>query len=189
MIGAASIIVPVLQVNQQVGKVQAEGQLANQLVTNVRSWAAGNWASVLALSTGTANTYYLNTATSPFTAAGTSTTSTLNGITYTQYFYLTDVYRDSNGNVTSTASGQSYDPSTKQVSIVTTFPKGPTSTIVFYLTRNQSAALYQSDWSGGGGQQGPAKLASNVFATSTNVVTNVAGQIKLSPPVGGSCQL
>ena len=73
VIGAATAIVPSLRVGTQAGTVQAEAQLGQELLGNVKAWANGNWDSVLAIATGTANKYYLNTATSPFTAVGTST--------------------------------------------------------------------------------------------------------------------
>ena len=72
VIGAASIIVPSLRVNTQAGNVQEQAQLGQELLKNVQSWASGNWSGVLALATGTANTYYLNTVSSPFSVAGAS---------------------------------------------------------------------------------------------------------------------
>jgi type II secretory pathway pseudopilin PulG len=74
MVGAATIIVPSLKIGTQATAVQEEAQLGQELLNNVKAWSNGNWGSVLSLATGTANDYYLNTATSPFTAVGTSTT-------------------------------------------------------------------------------------------------------------------
>ncbi len=70
IIGAAMAIAPSLQITKQVSQVQTKTELASELLGNVQAWAAGNWNNVLALATGTANTYHLNTATSPFTAVG-----------------------------------------------------------------------------------------------------------------------
>ncbi len=73
VVGAATIIAPSLQVNKQAGTVQQEAQFGQQLLGNVQAWSASDWGAVLSLATGTANRYYLNTASSPFIAIGTST--------------------------------------------------------------------------------------------------------------------
>src|SRR5258708_35967491 len=144
IIAGAGLIAPALQTNKQVKQVQANTQLANELVENIKAWSVGHWDTLLTLATGSTNTYYLNTTSSPFSIPGTSPppTSTESvsfvGTTFTRYFYLSDVYRDSSGYVTSTASGNAHDPSTKKAKGLVQKASSSTSapTFLFYLTRN-----------------------------------------------------
>src|SRR6185437_14660924 len=71
--------------------------------------------------------------------------------TYYRYFNISDVYRDSNGNVTTTTSGTSYDPSTKQITVIVNIASStlPQTSYIFYLTRNVNNALNQTNWAGG----------------------------------------
>lgn len=187
VIGAATIIAPSLDINKQTTLVQSKTELVNEGLTNIKSWASGNWNSLLALATGTANTYYLNTANSPFTAAtGTESISqTTNGGTtvYTRYFYLTDIYRDSNGNATTTGTGNSYDPSTKLVVLVvsaSTTPMTASTTVSFYLTRNSDDDISQTSWAGGSGQATPVTVIGTSYAASTNIAISASGTLQLS---------
>jgi len=109
---------------------------------------------------------------------------------YQRYFYLSDAYRTAAGNLTTTASGNYYDPSAKLVTAVTTNTSTnslayATTTMSEYLTRYANNIYDQSDWSGGSGQDTPVTVAGNTFATSTNIVTNTAGQLTLSTAPSG----
>jgi len=72
-------MVPALQSNTQATKVQVASSLGKELLDNVRVWSEGNWNNALSLPTGTSNTYYLDTALSPFQAA-TGTESLVTGV-------------------------------------------------------------------------------------------------------------
>lgn len=108
--------------------------------------------------------------------------------TYTRYFYLSDVYRDANGNVTTTVSGNSYDPSTKLITVVvqaSTTPSLPTLSLSEYLTRNESDNLNQTSWAGGSGQNNAVMIVGATYASSSNI-SITGGAIQLSSG-GGSC--
>src|SRR5258708_978498 len=115
VIGAAALIAPALQSSKQAGKIQIGTALANELVNNVRIWSEGDWHNILNLATSSARHYYLNTSVSPFSFIYGDETVTIGSSVYLRYFYVDDVYRDSTGNIT--ASGGTYDPSTKKVTI------------------------------------------------------------------------
>ena len=127
------------------------------------------------------------------TSAGVSATGTqsivMGSSTYTRYFYVSDVYRDSSGNVTSTANGNSYDPSTKEITVVVSVASStaPPTTYSLYITRNIDNTFSQSSWAGGGGYNGPTTFVSSTFATSTGVTINGQGAIELSGGSGNSC--
>lgn len=183
IVGAATAIAPALQTNKQVVQVQTKTELANELLDNTRAWAAGNWNNVLSLATGTSNLYYLNITTSSFTVATGSQSVAVGSTTYTRSFYLSDVYRDGNGNVTTTAAGNSYDPSTKQVTVAV-----GSSTYTFYLTRNVNNGFSQTSWAGSPGQSSALTLATTSYWAVINTAVTAMGSIQLTVPSGGSCE-
>ncbi len=149
IVAAVSLIAPALKVNTTANSAQTAGALSKELGDNVRAWAGGSWNNVFSLATSSANQYYLNTLFSPFAAAQGTETITAGSSTYQRYFYVDDVYRDSNGNATSTASGNSYDPSTKKITIVSVpatlgpaISSWPTTTPSSYATQSASAVAY-----------------------------------------------
>ena len=132
-------------------------------ITTTTTWTAALATfkpAVLSTPTGTATGGYTESVT-----IGSST------VKLVRYFYLSDVYRDSNGNVTTTASGNAYDPSTKQVNIVVNTVSSTTATTTYtmYIARNTDNLFAQSNWAGGSGQTNAVKLVDNKFATSTNI--------------------
>jgi len=164
-----ALIVPALQSNTQASKIQVASSLGKELLDNVRVWSEGNWNNVLLLATGTSNTYYLNATSSPFTASTVDSVQSLvvGTSTYTRSFYLSDVQRDSGGNVVT--SGGNYDPSTKRVTVVYSWPGGTVNTMSTYVVRGKNAVVSQSDWSGGPGSSGPVTSTNNQFASSSNI--------------------
>lgn len=188
--GGAALIAPSLQTNKTVSRVQTEAQLGEELTDNVAAWVAGGWNNVLAVATGAAHTYYLNASSSPFTVGSTSQSIVIASITYNRYFYVSDVYRDSNGNVTSTAPGNNYDPSIKQITVVVNTASSASNPLVYamYLTRNAANTFNQTSWAGGSGQNNPVVLVGTSYAMATSVEVSATGSLMLSSPVGGSCE-
>lgn len=185
IIAGVAAIAPALQGNKQAGQIEVKAQLASELAGNVTSWAAGNWNNVLSTATGSLNTYYIIASASPFVATSGAETVTVGSSSYTRYFYLTDVYRNSGGNATTSASGNSYDPSTKFVTVVYGVASSTTSTVSFYLTRNQDNSFAQSSWSGGSGSNGPITLSSNKYASSSVNISTALGSVTLTGGGGG----
>jgi len=190
IIGSATIIAPSLKSNTQVTQIQEKTELGSELMSDVRSWAVGDWNGVLTAATGSANEYYLVTTSSPFTVATGSEAVSLGSSSYARFFYLSDMYRDTGGNATTSAAGTYYDPSTKQVTVVVSGPNVsvPTSTYTLYITRNASNITSQNDWSGGGGVTGAETVTSSTFASSINITNATSGVITLTS-LGGSCKL
>lgn len=90
-----------------------------------------------------------------------------NSSVYTRYFYVSNVNRDGSGNIA--ASGTD-DPSTQQITAVTTRADGGVTQFSEYLTRSSNAVFTQSSWSGGSGQDGPITSPTNTYSTSTSIV-------------------
>ncbi len=101
------------------------------------------------------------------------------GITFTRSFYVENVNRSSGQIVT---SGGTADPSTQKVTISYSWPDVDTPrTISAYLTRSRTRVLWQSDWSGGSGQGGPATTTNSMFASSTGIdFSTTTGSIRIN---------
>ena len=112
--------------------------------------------NITSLATGTAYQYYLVTSSSPYTAASGIDPLLSGRRRYIRYFYLSDAYPTRGGGISSTSTNNTYDPSTKQITVVYNWTQGTTGTISTYLTRNDDAVIDQTDWSGGPGATGAA---------------------------------
>ena len=167
MVATATVIVPALRENGQAGNIQQGATVAQDLLNNARVWSEAGWNNVSSIATGTA--YYLITSSSPYVATSGVQSIVIGTTTYTRSFYLSDAYRTSSGGVTSTAITNTYDPSTKQISVVYNWTHGTTSTMSTYLTRNGNAVINQTDWSGGANPASVATSAGSQFASSSNV--------------------
>jgi type II secretory pathway pseudopilin PulG len=184
MVAAVAVIVPALRENNQAGNIQESATVGQSLLNNVRVWSEAGWSNIASLSTGTAYQYYLITSSTPYTATSGVQSTVIGTTTYTSYFYLSDAYRTSGGNIASTPGGGNvYDPSTKQVSVVYNWTGGVTSTINTYLTRNGDVVIDQTDWSGGPGANSVASSAGSQFASSSNIdYSTTTGAIYVSIP-------
>ncbi|MEK7195391.1 MAG: hypothetical protein AAB655_01715 [Patescibacteria group bacterium] len=167
VIAAATVIVPSLKINTQAGRVQTGSALAKELMDNIRVWAERDWHNVLGLSTSSVYHYRISTSSSPFSAVLGDELVMVSGLQFRRYFYLDDARRDSNDSII--ASGGSYDPSTKKITVIYSWPQGATNSLQFYVTRFRNNALVNTDWSGGPNQEGPTSTVNSRFATSTAV--------------------
>lgn len=183
MVGTSVIIISSVGESSQATKVQTGAMDAQGLLNNVRVWSEGSWNNILALATGSSYQYYLITSSSPYTATSGIQSFILGTTTYTDYFYISDGYRSGSGIPTTTPSGNSYDPSTKLISVIYGWSGGTTTTVNMYITRNGDVGLEQTDWSGGPSSTIVATSAGNQFASSTNIdYTTSTGSLYLSIP-------
>ncbi len=166
---AVASLAPALKTQSQAANTQTASWLATGLLDNVKAWSDGDWHNILSVATGTAHNYFLITSSSPYVASSGIESVQISTTTYTRSFYVMDVYRNGAGNIT--ASGGSYDPSTKQVTVTYGWKGGGvTSTVSEYLTRNRENVYNQTDWTGG--PTNPTGVVSSVnyqFASSTNI--------------------
>ncbi|MDO8515752.1 MAG: prepilin-type N-terminal cleavage/methylation domain-containing protein [bacterium] len=177
IIGAITLISPSLKSNSDTVKRQTAGTLAKELLENARVLAEANWHNIDSLATTSANVYYVNATSSPFTVASGEQTLAVGSTTYRRSFYLDTVYRDDSAYITGTTesctagSGICPDPSTFKVTISFGWSGGPTSTIVDYFTRIQHSVFTQGEWAGGGVAISSTVVtnATNTFTTSTNI--------------------
>ena len=171
VVGAITAVVPSLRIQGNSVHVQVATAFGKELLDNVRVFAESNWSALAALSTSSAVHYYLNASSSPFTTSTGDQVIAVGTTTYTRYFYLSEAQRNGSGMIV--ASGGTADPSTRKVTVTYQWTWGPTSTMVTYLTRSRSNTFWQTDWTVGGGQDGPVTVSNSRFGTSTGSV-NVA---------------
>lgn len=183
MVATVSVIAPALRENSQAGNIEQGATIAQDLLGNVQVWSEAGWSNITSLATGSAYQYYLITSSSPYTATSGIQSLVIGTTTYTRYFYLSDAYRTGGGSLTSVPTGNTYDPSTKQVFVVYNWTHGTTGTISTYLTRNGDAVIDQTDWSGGPGASSAATSADNQFTSSTDIdYSTTTGAIYVSIP-------
>lgn len=163
-----ALVAPAVQANKQAAKVQTASSLGKQLLDNVRVWSESNWNYLLSsIATGTNYHYYLNTSSSPFILVTTTSSQPIiiGTSTYTRYFYIMDVYRNGGSIVPNGTPGASYDPSTKQVTVVYGLPSVvPTDTMSTYVVRGRNYVFSQRNWSGGVGSS-----TNSQFTSSSNI--------------------
>lgn len=85
-----------------------------------------------------------------------------------RYFFASNVYRDTNGFIAQSPSGNTLDPSTIKIRSVAVTQEGKTVSYETYLTRSNAQTLSQSDWSAGV-IEGPVTSTLTGFATSSNI--------------------
>ncbi|MGC8775800.1 MAG: type IV pilus modification PilV family protein [Minisyncoccia bacterium] len=167
-----------LKTNKDSERIQTSAVLARELMDNIKIFAESDWHNIYNLATTSANHYYLNTTSSPFTVTSGEENITIGTTTYIRYFYVDDVYRDSNGKIT--LSGGTFDPSTKKITIGYKWSGANDRFLITYLTRSKNNIFNQTDWSGGGGQTGPITSTNNKFDTSTGIdFSTTTGSIRL----------
>lgn len=180
MVGAvAAIIAPVLRIDTQTSRAQIAAALGKELLDNVQVWSEANWHNIDRLLMGATSTYSFST-TSPAFASSTGAQSVIVGSsTYSRYFYLNNVYRDTVGQISSV--GTLLDPSTRLVTVVYAWqPASSTGALSKYIVRSKNNFFLQTNWAGGSGVAGPVTSTANRFASSSNVnVTTSTGSIIL----------
>lgn len=170
LVGGVSAIVPILKISSNVSRIQTASALGKELLENARVLTSSNWHALDSLSTSSVNRYYVNASSSPFTFATGTESVVVSTTTYTRFFYLDDVYRRATAPF-EPGVNDSYDPSTKKITVVYAWPPDSSNMIVSYLTRVGDDVLFVNDWTGGGNQDGPltATSTNNSFATSSNI--------------------
>jgi type IV pilus modification protein PilV len=178
--GTLAILVPALRSNGQAQNAQTAAALGRELMDNVRTWSDANWNNIYSLNKGATSTYYLMTSSSPFTATSGTQSVMVGTTTYSRYFFVTNVNRNGSGQIVT--SGGSDDPATQKVTVAYLWPDlTATRTLTTYVTRSRTQAFWQTDWSGGSGQDGPATSTNSQFASSTNVdFSTTTGGLRIS---------
>ena len=148
----------------------------------IQSLAKDNWHSIYDLTKG--SNYYATFTNNVWSFASGQEISTINNIPYIRYFQVSNVNRDTSGNI---ATSGTDDPSTQKISVILNYGLNyvSSSTLVFYLTRSyNNQTFWQTDWSGGSGQTGPIPNPGNRFdAADSNInYASTTGSIYMTTP-------
>jgi len=195
LIGAASAaIVPILRSNLETRNVQTASSLAQEYLDNVQNLAESNWLNIYILpgSKGPSSQFYLSATSTTYEILSGTTSTVVEGRTFTRYFSIENTSRNLCGasdittNATSScasgpgSSGVADDPSTQKITTTITWPENRSISKSQYLTRSRNKVFVQTDWSAGPGQEGPITLENNQFATSSNInYSTTTGSIKI----------
>lgn len=127
---------------------QAGAMAAKKAAESVAEAAAGSWATVANTTAGVQ--YHVATSTNGFTLAVGAVTSTVNGITYTNYITVDPVLRSATDTID--VAGAVADPATKKITITSSWWYGgviSTEVIERYVARTRNESIVQTDWIGG----------------------------------------
>ena len=109
--------------------------------------AAGAWSSVASATAGVQ--YHIATSTNGFVLALGAVTSTINGITYTNYVTVSPVLRSATDTISLSGTD---DPATKKITAVSAWSYGgasSTEVVESYVARTRNESIVQTDWVGG----------------------------------------
>jgi type II secretory pathway pseudopilin PulG len=178
VLGVMIVMQSSLKMGKDSEKIQTSASLARELMDNVKVFSDSDWHNIYNLATTSANHYYLNITSSPFTASSGDETVVVGTTTYIRYFYVDDVYRDGSGKISDFGT---FDPSTKKITVGVRWTGSNDRFISTYLTRSKNNIFVQTDWTGGGGQTGPITSTNNQFDTSTSNIdfSTTTGSIRL----------
>ena len=195
LIGAASAaIVPILRSNLETRNVQTASSLAQEYLDNVQNLAESNWLNIYIPpgSKGPSSQFYLSATSTTYEILSGTTSTVVEGRTFTRYFSIENTSRNLCGasdittNATSScasgpgSSGVADDPSTQKITTTITWPENRSISKSQYLTRSRNKVFVQTDWSAGPGQEGPITSENNKFFTSSVIdYTSSVGSITI----------
>ena len=179
-IAASTVVMGVALKNMTANKARNQAvSLYNQAAEIIASVGKNNWHGLYDLTKD--SDYQLTRSGNNWSITSGQETDTVNNISYKRYFRVSNVNRDTSGNIVT--SGGSDDPNTQKITIYVNYGYNYLNSIsgFFYLTRSfNNKVFYQTDWSGGTDSGSPVPTPGNQYATSTNITVSTAGQISLT---------
>ncbi|MDO8429961.1 MAG: 6-bladed beta-propeller [bacterium] len=169
---SSGTIALVLQSNQLSQNNQTASELAVALADNLSVLTESNWHNIYDLNKGSGNKYYIATSSGVLVIQSGEEQIIVDGIQFARYFYAENVSRNSGGNIESVYNVSNDDPSTQKATLVTNWIINGSNSVTaysIYLTRWRNRLLWQTDWSGGSGQEGPVSQINNKFDSYQNV--------------------
>ncbi|MEK7634326.1 MAG: hypothetical protein AAB396_00355 [Patescibacteria group bacterium] len=197
--GSTMAIALILRSNFDAKTTQTASFLASEYSDNISSIAESNWLKVYCppdgncsgTAKGIDSKFYLNLSGSSYSIIGGTASTIVEGRTFTRYFYIENVSRDSCGigdisaNATTScagggSSGVADDPSTQKITVKVDWEGNRSVSKIQYLSRSRNFSATQSNWSNGSGQEGPITSLNNSFSSSSNIdYFSIPGSIKM----------
>lgn len=182
VLAAVTVLTLILRIGRQDVFFQTAVFLEKDLLDKVAVTAERDWLLVSGLSGG-GEYYLLPAGGGNFNPIAGREMKSIDGRAYERFFRVSDVSRDSGGEIVS--SGGVNDPSTKRADVSVEWQFGgdlSSSSASQYITRSRNFIFRQSDWSGGPNAADPATIIpKNIFfeASSNIDFDSKTGQIKL----------
>ena len=192
--GTIGIMSPILRSNSETKNIQIATSLAQQYLDNLRNISEASWFNIYnpPAAKGANSQFYLNATGTTYAVVSGATTTAIEGKNFTIYFSIENVNRNScgAGNISSEATttcssgpgtvGVIDDPSTQKITASVSWAQGGSLSRTSYLTRSSNKIFNQTDWSGGGSQDGPITAINNQFSSSTNIdYSTTTGAIRI----------
>lgn len=154
--------------------------LMRQTTEVIQSLINDNWHSIYDLTKE--SNYQIAASDNTWIISSGQETSTINSIPYKRYFQVSNVNRDTSGDI---AVSGTDDSSTQKITIFLEYGNNyvSSSSLPVYLTRSYNNQVFQqTDWSGGSGQTGPISNPGNEFdAADSNInYASTAGSIYIT---------
>ena len=170
-------VIVVLRSNLQSTTSRTAAALGEEMMNSVRSIAEGKWGSLYSVSPkGASTTYRVSTSGTALTIVSGSEDISVNNATYTRFFSVENVSRDSAQNI---AASGTEDPSTQKITITVRWQISggtPQLQTAEYLTRFRNEVTRFTDWSGSSTVSGPiTNPDNNYFSQSGLNATGTAG--------------
>jgi type II secretory pathway pseudopilin PulG len=207
LVGAVALILQTVRISGENKFIQGANFLAKDMVDKLSVYADRQWYcdggatcippvekgyGVYNLAKGEENQrYYLDTESSPFASIMGEEDLMVSGVPYTRYFYVENVCRNADGNITNTfvppdtCSVNEYeDPSTQFLVTVTKWFEGENNREIRlsrYVARTRNFVIRQTDWSGGAvdGVVVSADAAIITYEDAESMDTGTQGSFKL----------
>jgi len=192
--GGTAAIVPILRSNTEIKNAQTAASLAQQHLDSLSAMAESSWHIIYTppAGKGPSSQFHLRATSTTYQIISGTTSTVMEGRTFTRYFSIENVSRDfcGAGDITTNTTtgctsgpgtvGVADDPSTQKITAIVGWPENRSLSKIQYLTRSVNRVFRQTDWSGGPNQEGPITSENERFATSTGIdAASTPGSIKL----------
>lgn len=190
-LGAQTTVVS-LKSNKTAGEKGEAGKLVEETFEAVRMITAENWLNLYkppdgtgdpAASKGDNNHYYPSQSVGKWIIQSGNEIVTVGSLSYTRYFTIDNVSRDSNKDIEPTYNSSNDDPSTQKITVNVGWANAATTTISQYLFRWRNKVCHKTNWSGG--KTYPAdnteacSSTANTYYNDDGNIDNSGGSIKL----------
>lgn len=173
-------VIVVIRSNLQATTARTAAALGQELADGARSVAEGNWSNLYSVaSKGASTTYRVTASGTALAIVSGSEEIAVNNFTYTRFFSVENVNRDSAQNI---AASGTEDPSTQKISVSVRWQlSGQTAELktAEYLTRFRNEATRFTDWSGASSTAGPVTVPDNNYFSISGLSATSTGELKV----------
>ena len=179
----AQIVVSSLNMNKWSTENKVALNLVDEELKSIDGVGFEKWQNLYGKIKLSSAHYYTTKSSGAWSLALGDESLTVNNLSYTRYFTISNVCRDDTTKLIVTATstppcttGNSDDPSTQKITVTVSWQNGTLSKD-YYLTRWRNKVCAQSAWSGTG--SGPVACPSSIYESATNIDVSSTTSLKL----------